>query len=69
MNKINWLDLYSFLYERANNSKYFGQFNWDDPVLIHNANTGLEEYCDTYIVSDTNSQRLVLATHSETVQN
>ncbi len=68
MNKITWLELYNFLHEYANNSKHFGKLNWQEPVMIHDANTGDETNCDTWIISDkTGKDRLVLATNIETI--
>lgn len=31
---MTWLELYSFLYEKANNVKDLGKFNWQEPVLV-----------------------------------
>jgi hypothetical protein len=68
MNKMTWLDLYNFLYEYANNNKKFGKLNWQEPVMIHDANTGDETCCDTWIISDKRGgDRLVLATNIETI--
>jgi hypothetical protein len=66
MNHITWLDLYNFLYEKANNVKNFGDFDWSQRVIIHNASTGDEHTCDTYLISDSkNQEKLVLLTHIE----
>ena len=68
MNKTTWLDLYNFLYERANNLNAVGTFDWNRPVLIHDANTGDEFTCDTYYVDDDRgSNRLVLITNIEKI--
>lgn len=68
MNNMTWLDLYNFLYECANDSKNFGKINWQEPVMIHDANTGDEHDCDTWIISDKRgNDRLVLATNIETI--
>jgi hypothetical protein len=34
MNKMNWLDLYNFLHQRANDLKNLGSFNWQAPVEV-----------------------------------
>lgn len=52
MNTLTWLDLYNFLYQQANDTKNFGQFDWSSPVIIHDAETGSEYSCDTYFISD-----------------
>jgi hypothetical protein len=68
MNKMTWLDLYTFLHERANNIKAVGTFEWNTPVLIHDADTGDEFTCDTYYVSDSREKdRLVLITNIEKI--
>jgi hypothetical protein len=68
MNKMTWLDLYNFLYERANNINAVGTFNWNEPVLVHDANTGDEFSCDTYYISDNRGEdRIVLITNIEKI--
>ena len=37
MNNITWLDLYNFLHDQANNINKVGNFNWNTPVVIHDA--------------------------------
>ena len=70
MNNMNWLDLYNFLYEKANDNKNFGKMNWQAPVMVHDASTGDELSCDTWIVSKEDGQeKLVLATNIETIFN
>jgi hypothetical protein len=49
---MTWLDLYSYLYNQANNIENIGKFDWNTPVLIHDAETGNEYDCDTYIFDD-----------------
>ena len=44
-----------------------GTINWQDPVMIHDANTGEETSCDTWIVCDDGKDRLVLATNIDTI--
>jgi hypothetical protein len=68
MNNMTWLDLYNFLYSQANDTKNVGKINWQDSVVVHDANTGDEMNCDTWIVSDNRgNDRLVLATNVETI--
>lgn len=68
MNNMTWLDLYNFLYHQANDTKSFGKMNWQEPVMVHDANTGNEIGCDTWIVSNSNGKdRLVLATNIESI--
>ena len=68
MNKMTWLDLYNFLYDRANNISAVGTFDWNKPVLIHDADTGDEFTCDTYYVNDDRgNDRLVLITNIEKI--
>lgn len=68
MNNMTWLDLYNYLYERANSLNAVGTFDWSRPVLVHDANTGDEFTCDTYYVTDNSgSDRLVLITNIEKI--
>jgi len=70
MKQMTWLDLYNYLSERANNINAVGTFDWDKPVLIHDANTGDEFSCDTYYVTDNRgSDRFVLITNIENIFN
>jgi hypothetical protein len=32
---MSWLDLYNFLYERANDMKNLGQFDWQSEVKVY----------------------------------
>jgi hypothetical protein len=68
MNKMTWLDLYNFLSERANNINAVGTFDWNKPVLVHDADTGDEVNCDTWIVSTNGGEKkLVLVTNLENI--
>jgi hypothetical protein len=68
MNKMTWLDLYNFLYEKANDIHTFGTFDWSRPVMVHDADTGDEFVCDTYYVTDDRGvDRLVLITNIEKI--
>lgn len=70
MNKMSWLDLYNFLYNQANDSKNFGHFDWQSPVIIHDASSGDEFSCDTWVVSsdnDNGKNKLVLAINIESI--
>ena len=70
MKQMTWLDLYNYLSERANNINAVGTFDWDKPVLMHDANTGDEFSCDTYYVTDNRgSDRFVLITNIENIFN
>lgn len=70
MNKMTWLDLYNFLHERANNINALGTFDWGKEILVHDANTGDESFCDTYYISDSRGEnRLVLITNIENIFN
>lgn len=70
MSNMTWLELYNFLHERANNIKAVGTFDWNKPVLVHDANTGDEFTCDTYYVNDNRGDdRLVLITNIEQIFN
>jgi hypothetical protein len=39
---MNWLDLYNFLHQKANDMKAFGKFDWQQDVKVYdNAYGGL----------------------------
>lgn len=66
MNKMTWLDLYNYLHTQANLN--VGNFDWSVPVMIHDASTGEEHYCDTWVVSSNiGGDRVVLATNIESI--
>ncbi len=68
MNKITWLDLYNFLYNQANDTRNFGHFNWQSPVIVHDASTGEEFNCDTWVISTNGGEdKIVLATNIESI--
>lgn len=68
MNNMTWLDLYNFLHSKAHDFKNFGKFNWNSPAIVHDASTGDEYRCDTWIVSDDNgNDRLVIVTNIESI--
>lgn len=43
MNKMTWLDLYNFLYDKANNVNNVGAFSWREEVSVFDFET-LEYY-------------------------
>lgn len=51
---MNWLDLYNFLHQRANDLKNLGKFNWQEPVEVYDNQYGqtskadLIELCDDF---------------------
>jgi hypothetical protein len=61
---ITWLDLYNFLFERANNINAVGTFQWNTPIVIYDAATGDKFFCDTYYLEDTDDG-LVLMINKE----
>lgn len=71
MNKMSWLDLYNYLHSQAHDFKNLGKFDWNAPVMIHDASTGDEYNCDTWIISDRSidgdKQKVVLATNIESI--
>jgi len=68
MNKMTWLDLYNYLHAQANGLDNFGRFDWNSPVMIHDASTGEELSCDTWVISNhIGNNRTVLATNIESI--
>jgi len=47
-NNMTWLDLYNFLYERANDINNFGSFPWQENVQVFDFET-LEYYPTDFI--------------------
>jgi hypothetical protein len=47
-NKMTWLDLYNFLYERANDINAGGKFPWQESVQVFDFET-LEYYSTDFI--------------------
>jgi hypothetical protein len=50
--KITWLELYNFLYERANDIKNLGSFDWSEPVTIESLNSGNKFFCTKGYIKD-----------------
>lgn len=68
MNSMTWLDLYNYLHSQAHDFKNLGKFDWGSPVMIHDASTGDESNCDTWVISDNRgNDRVVLATNIEDI--
>lgn len=63
MNKMSWLDLYNYLNAQANGLDNFGKFDWNSPVMLHDAETGYKYFCDTYFIDN----QLTLAFNMETI--
>jgi hypothetical protein len=61
MNKMTWLDLYNFLYERANDINNPGSFPWQEPVQVFDFET-LEYYPTDFIQMPDNKISLSIDT-------
>ena len=48
MKQMTWLDLYHFLFERANNINAVGTFDWNKQVQVFDNSTGELFDTDTY---------------------
>ncbi len=62
---MTWLDLYSFLIERANNINAVGNFEWNKPVKIFDNATGELFNCDTYYLQSENDGLVLIINHSK----
>jgi hypothetical protein len=70
MSSMTWLDLYNFFHKQAHDFENLGKFDWNSPAVIHDASTGDEVNCDTWIISDDRgNDRFVLATNVESIFN
>lgn len=52
---MTWLDLYNFLYSKANDIHTVGTFDWNANVKVYDADTGDIYDCDTYYIVTENS--------------
>jgi hypothetical protein len=50
--QMTWLDLYNYLHDQANRIENIGKFDWSSSVIVHDAETGNEYNCDTYLFDD-----------------
>jgi hypothetical protein len=65
---LTWLELYNFLHKKANDTLNLDPHIWSEKVMIHNAETGDEYSCDTFMISDEKrNERLVLMINLEEV--
>jgi len=65
---MTWLDLYNFLHDQAHDFRNLGKFDWSAPVIIHDAETGDEHFCDTWMISDdTNKEKPVLLINAQEI--
>lgn len=60
-NKMTWLDLYNFLYNKANDLKNLGKFPWDENVEVFDFET-LEYYPTDFITMPDNKLSLSIDT-------
>jgi len=49
---MTWLDLYNFLYKKANTLSELGSVEWNKPILVHDAETGKEHEVDIWELSN-----------------
>jgi len=62
---MNWLDLYNFLHERANNVNAVGTFDWNKRVKVFDNATGELCDCDTYYSQSENDGLVLIINHSK----
>lgn len=62
---MTWLDLYSFLIERANNINAVGTFDWNKPVKVFDNMTGELFDSDTYYSQHENDGLVLIINHSK----
>lgn len=60
---MNWLDLYNYLYDQAHDMEKMGEFNWQEEIVLHDANTGEEKGVDIFRLGD----KTVLTINSDTI--
>lgn len=62
---MTWLDLYTFLNERANNINAVGTFEWNKRVKVFDNATGELLDCDTYYSQSENDGLVLIINHSK----
>lgn len=67
MNKMTWLDLYNFLYARANDINSGGSFPWQENVEVFDFET-LEYYPTDFIQMPDNKISLSIDTSSTNME-
>ena len=67
MNKMTWLDLYNFLYERANDINSGGSFPWQQTVEVFDFET-LEYYPTDFIQMPDNKISLSIDTSNTNME-
>jgi hypothetical protein len=66
-NKMTWLDLYNFLYERANDINNPGSFPWQENVQVFDFET-LEYYSTDFIQMPDNKISLSIDTSNTNME-
>ena len=56
---MTWLELYEFLHKKANNSNEIGTVDWNQRVMVHDSETGEENGCDVWEVTNEDSAKSV----------
>jgi hypothetical protein len=67
MNNMTWLQLYNFLYERANDINSGGSFPWQQPVEVFDFET-LEYYSTDFIQMPDNKISLSIDTSNTSME-
>ena len=62
---MDWLDLYNFLHERANNVNAVGTFDWNKQVKVLDNATGELFNCDTYYSHNEDDGLVLIINHSK----
>lgn len=65
MQNMTWLDLYTFLNERANNVNAVGTFEWNKRVKVFDNSTGELFDCDTYYSHNEDDRLVLIINHSK----
>lgn len=62
---MTWLELYSYLNDRANNVKAVGTFDWSKDVRVFDNATGELFNCDTYYLHNNDEGLVLMFNHSK----
>ena len=67
MTTMKWIDLYNFLYDRANDINNLGNFPWQEPVEVFDFNS-LEYYSTDFIQMPDNKISLSIDSASSNME-
>ena len=62
---MKWIELYTYLHEKANDIKNLDQDFWQNDVMVHDAETGHESQCDIYQITIGETDKHLVLVYNE----